>query len=60
MSSLGQSSISQSGANTCQSVYAISLRGQQKVDKIQVEIKLGAQVDRCNTGEENGAQMLML
>lgn len=57
---LERRSISQSGANSCQSVFAISLRGQQQQQggKIQVEIKSGPRVHRCNTGEETGTQML--
>lgn len=29
------------------------MRGQQKGDKIQVELELVAEVDRCNISEEN-------
>ena len=34
------------GANACQGLNPISLRGEQKVDKIEVELKLDAQEDR--------------
>lgn len=39
MKSRGWSSISQSGANSCQSVDAISLGGQQQEDRIQMEME---------------------
>lgn len=52
MKSQGWGSITQSEANSCQSVSAISLRGQQKVDKIQVEMKLVARVGRYKTSKE--------
>lgn len=44
MNSRGWGGISQSGANSCQGAHAVSWSGWQRVDKIQVEMKMVSQV----------------